>query len=227
MRVQAMPMRRPRPLNIAECQTADEVRERAARAASAFHTPSKPVMIISRAPKKQNPLLDTLPSTLLLPRPARIRRPRDWLIIQPSSLVVDMAPSFAWKTILFEVAEAHGISPQDIISQRRSHNIVLARHEYCWRLRSETPLSLEAIGRRCGNRDHTTIRNAIAKHELRNAVSANQVRRVRAIRQDETERDMIMAMIREGASNYAIRIEMGVGRLKVQRIRKEMQAVGL
>lgn len=153
---------------------------------------------------------------------------RDWLYVASSTLTPSaLFGEKTWRQILNEVAMSHNISAQDIISERRQRNIVAARHEYIWRLRHETPMSMEAIGRRCGGRDHATVRHAIQAHEARN--KPNIPLRSEAIRQslmfehEMSEREMIEAMIKEGATTYRIRVECGVGGVKVRRIRQEMK----
>lgn len=69
--------------------------------------------------------------------------------------------------ILQEVSIKHGVSVIDIKSKRRSQDVVPARFEACYRLKNETTMSLPAIGRYLGGRDHTTILHAIRKHAAR------------------------------------------------------------
>lgn len=71
----------------------------------------------------------------------------------------------AWKRILDETATKHCVSVDDIISPRRDRAILPARYEAIWRMKAETAMSLPAIGRRLGGRDHTTIINALKKYQ--------------------------------------------------------------
>ena len=160
---------------------------------------------------------------------AKQRFERDWLFLTPSEIEnKSLFGKKSWKEILNEVAKLHNIPVTDIVSERRQRDIVAARHEYIWRLRYETPMSLEAIGRRCGDRDHATVRNAIMAHEKRcNPLSRSRIEEVRKSNMFErgvSEREMIEEMILEGASTYRIRVECGVGRVKVNQIRAEMEA---
>lgn len=163
------------------------------------------------------------------------RKTRDWLYIAPSLVSVPITPSYAWQRILDEVAFKHSVTAADIFSPRRTHKMVVARHEYLWRLRNETTLSLLEIGARCGGKDHSSVRNGILCHEKRLAgemteqpkrQERRQPGRIQAVKQCVDERSQIVAMIRSGKSNYAIIKEMGVGRLKVERIRKELRERG-
>jgi hypothetical protein len=72
-----------------------------------------------------------------------------------------------WKSILAEVCEKHGIDWLDLASDRRSTPIVRARHEAMYRMRHETTMSLPAIGRKMGGRDHTTVLHGVRKHAER------------------------------------------------------------
>lgn len=72
-----------------------------------------------------------------------------------------------WRRIVLDVCQKHGLRYQDIISARRPVPLVRARHEAMYRLQQETTMSLPAIGKRLGNRDHTTVMWGIRKHQQR------------------------------------------------------------
>lgn len=94
------------------------------------------------------------PQEVIRPRKSRAKTlpKRDIIYLdQPVS-----APAEAYKRILREVAMKHGITVNTLIGQDRFYHIVQARHEAVYRLRTETKMSYPAIGRRMGNRDHTT-----------------------------------------------------------------------
>lgn len=65
--------------------------------------------------------------------------------------------------IIAEVAAAAGVSPDDMLSARRTANLAIPRHFAIWRARQETPRSLPEIGRMFNGRDHTTIINSLRK----------------------------------------------------------------
>lgn len=71
------------------------------------------------------------------------------------------------KRIIREVAEKHGVTPVDILSERRTQLVVNARQEAMWRAKSETEWSLPRIGKAFGGRDHTTVIHALRTHEKR------------------------------------------------------------
>ena len=72
-----------------------------------------------------------------------------------------------WKRIACEVAAKHQVSMTDLFSARRDQMVVRARHEIFWRCRYETTMSLPQIGKRFGDRDHTTVLHGIRKHTQR------------------------------------------------------------
>ncbi len=72
-----------------------------------------------------------------------------------------------WKRIILETCNKHNISYNEIISNRRATNIVWARQEAMWRMKTETSMSYPAIGKRFGGKDHTTVLHSVRKHEER------------------------------------------------------------
>ena len=65
--------------------------------------------------------------------------------------------------ILSVVSRHYGITRQDILSQRRHRSVVLARQIGMYLSRHLTSRGLPEIGRRFGDRDHTTVLHAIGK----------------------------------------------------------------
>lgn len=65
--------------------------------------------------------------------------------------------------IMDVVARYTGISTDKIKGSSREKEIVAARHLYCYFVKYYTRLSLKAIGRTIGNKDHSTVINAIQK----------------------------------------------------------------
>lgn len=94
---------------------------------------------------------------------------RDVIVIEPTpppTPVFEMpAGAPAWKHILYETALKHRLRITEVISQQRSRPIVLARNEAAYRMKTETTMSLPAIGKRLGGRDHTTILHSIRRHK--------------------------------------------------------------
>lgn len=73
----------------------------------------------------------------------------------------------SWKKIVDEVAIKYEVSVVDLISERRNAPLPQARFEAMYRMKTETPMSLPAIGQRLGGRDHTTVLNGIKQHKKR------------------------------------------------------------
>lgn len=69
--------------------------------------------------------------------------------------------------IMALVAHEFRIPVHDILSERRTNDIIFARHAVFWLCRECTPLSLLQIGSLTGNRDHTTVLNGIQKTRQR------------------------------------------------------------
>ncbi len=63
------------------------------------------------------------------------------------------------------VAAKYNVRTQDIVSKRRTANVVWPRQLAAYLSKDMTPLSLPEIGRRFGGRDHTTILHAVRKIE--------------------------------------------------------------
>jgi chromosomal replication initiator protein len=66
-------------------------------------------------------------------------------------------------TIQIAVAESYGVTRAEMISDRRNGKVVMPRHVAMYLSRELTPRSLPAIGRRFGDRDHTSIHFAVQK----------------------------------------------------------------
>lgn len=66
-----------------------------------------------------------------------------------------------------EVCAKYAVTPGQLNSHRRPLLFVMARQELYWKAHQESALSLPAIGRLVGGRDHTTILHGIRKHQER------------------------------------------------------------
>lgn len=85
---------------------------------------------------------------------------------------LDGMPPSPMMKICMEVARKHRLRPDELRGPRREKEIVVARHEAMWRCRGETGASTAQMGRFFGNRDHSTVVNAIKRHEERMAKEA-------------------------------------------------------
>ena len=69
----------------------------------------------------------------------------------------------ASQTILRMVAKHYHVTLVDLVSARRDHPLAFVRQVAMYLARQQTPLSLPAIGRLFGGRDHTTVLHATRK----------------------------------------------------------------
>lgn len=138
------------------------------------HPAPKPVVLaIPRPAKAAKPTLKLVEATKVeSPQPApftppgfwtkpiedepEVTRERDWLII-------DATPKVA--TVIRETALHFGVTIGDLLSQRRTANIMRPRHIAMYLAKAVTLRSLPYIGSRFGDRDHTTILHAVRKVE--------------------------------------------------------------
>lgn len=66
------------------------------------------------------------------------------------------------KDIMSEIAEQHGVTPEEIVGSRRFKRVVIARQHAIYEIRRRLPfMSLPMIGRVFGYRDHTTCLHSI------------------------------------------------------------------
>lgn len=68
------------------------------------------------------------------------------------------------RQIIHEVAAKHGVGVLDICSPCRTARFVKPRQEACYRIYTETTLSMPQVGRLLGGRDHTTVLHGIRAH---------------------------------------------------------------
>lgn len=71
------------------------------------------------------------------------------------------------KEVASEVAQAHGLTLEEMKQPRRFRNLAHARHEAMWRMRQETVASFGMIARFFNLMDHTTVVHGCAAHEQR------------------------------------------------------------
>lgn len=90
------------------------------------------------------------------------------------------------------VSQVYKVSRQDLISERRTQAVVRPRQIAMYLAKQMTPRSLPDIGKRFGNRDHTTVLHAIRKIEGLIATDEKLKREIEALRrriEEEAERD--------------------------------------
>lgn len=146
------------------CQTAADVREHrrqvqikriASRIPKALPPPPEP-------PPQLPATFDLIdqfhfPFIELLENMPKPRAPDDWLFFDRSTRVVKIGNIFA------AVCRAWNVSLDDLTSDRRTHDVIPARHVALLLAKMLTARSLPDIGRRMGGRDHTTVLHACKK----------------------------------------------------------------
>lgn len=75
------------------------------------------------------------------------------------------------ENIVLEVAKYYNLKPGDLMGKKRTNEVAMPRQIAMYIIRETTDLSLPAIGKHFGGRDHTTVMHAIKKVE--NEMSAN------------------------------------------------------
>ena len=90
----------------------------------------------------------------------------DALLERLTALQAPGGPGMGHK-IARAVAKYHNLSFQQLISASRFKEFVRARHHAMYEMRENTELSLPAIGRVLGHRDHTTVLHGVRKHAKR------------------------------------------------------------
>lgn len=66
--------------------------------------------------------------------------------------------------MLEEIADKHGVTVMDLESDSRNIELVQARHEYFYEALTRTAHGCKAIGRVCGDRDHSTVLYGAARY---------------------------------------------------------------
>lgn len=91
---------------------------------------------------------------------------RDWLQVGSTAPYVPTG-----QKIIAEVCEEFKVSQIDLLSKRRTADLVAPRFKVAYRLKTETLMSLAGIGRLL-NRDHTSIIHALRRYQSEAAPAA-------------------------------------------------------
>ena len=128
---------------------------RRARLMGANPPPPKPAMVrvVHIIPPRKTM------ARVLYPAPIGPIRIRDILAVASPA---ESSPKLS-RRILQEVCQLYGVNMIDLISDRRTANLVRPRMHCYYRLRTETTLSYPQIGRLMGGRDHTTAMHGYKK----------------------------------------------------------------
>ena len=90
------------------------------------------------------------------------------------------------------VSQVYKVSRQDLVSERRTQAVVRPRQIAMYLCKTMTPRSLPDIGKRFGNRDHTTVLHAIRKIESlisKDELLRREIESLRRRIEDEADRD--------------------------------------
>lgn len=124
-------------------------------------TPSRPTIqlaLVTPAPEQP-------------PEPDEIARQVERIVANYREVCGYDAPVSSYKSrlalIIDETAEKYEVSKADILSHVRDPKLVIPRHEIMWRARKETEMSYPQIGRKLGERDHTTVMHGVKRHQER------------------------------------------------------------
>lgn len=103
--------------------------------------------------------------------PSRNVEPDWWHTMWFGDLIVEHGPRHgvppSISFIQTAVARSFNITRIDILSHRRTHDVVLPRQIAMYLVKILTPRSFPEIGRRFGGKDHTTVIHAIQKISAR------------------------------------------------------------
>lgn len=80
----------------------------------------------------------------------------------PTSVTITQAP-LSPNALLKLICETYGITLKELLSKKRSQNLVVPRQLAMYILRTDMGLNLETIGQLLGGRDHTTVMHGIDK----------------------------------------------------------------
>lgn len=143
----------------AQFETPDELRRRYAAIRARLNLRAPVVVELpARPPRPPGPPYDVIslyPSRKIYAEPAGPHLPES---TNPRDRAI---------AALVYVSRKHGVSIEDIKSERRQKFIIPARQEAIWMVRHLTPWGLPKIGKFFGDRDHTTILHGIRKHQAK------------------------------------------------------------
>ena len=124
-------------------------------------------LVTAHAPSELDNLPPAVFPTVEPKEPPRNSEPDWWPTMWFGDLVTAQGPrlqgSPTINSIQLVVAKSFNLTKLDLISQRRTQNVVLPRQIAMYLAKMLTPRSYPEIGRRFGGRDHTTEIHAVHK----------------------------------------------------------------
>jgi chromosomal replication initiation ATPase DnaA len=88
-----------------------------------------------------------------------------WVIEAGNEPLTPFLPRLTCTQIIHATADYFGLTELDMVSARRTANVLYPRMVAMYIARTQTPCSTPMIGQRFGGRDHTTVLNAIHNAE--------------------------------------------------------------
>ena len=86
---------------------------------------------------------------------------------KPEIFALVSIPFNSWRRIGREVAAKHNITLPEMTGRQRSPHIIIARHEYWYRLATEVGMTSSEIARRTGGFDPSTCLHGVRNHRKR------------------------------------------------------------
>ena len=120
---------------------------------------------LDKPAKKEAPVRLIYPESAPAAYPDPLDSPTPAPAVEVSAKAAEAPAETPARKILMEVAEKHKMPVGAFRSKSRTMPFINLRHEACYRLSTELGFSLMQIGRLMGNRDHTTVLNAIRRHK--------------------------------------------------------------
>ncbi|UIJ46925.1 hypothetical protein LZK98_08275 [Sphingomonas cannabina] len=86
---------------------------------------------------------------------------------------VESLPPGVWRGLVADASNLFGVSAAEIMADGRRFAALRARYAISWVSQEATKLSLTEVGRRLGERDHTTIIHALERAKELRGTDAN------------------------------------------------------
>lgn len=149
--------------------------------------------------------------------PAAPEPPKPILALSKPEPLTDLA----WRKIIGEVMHKHGVNIAELLGAGRNREYIAARREVAWRLMTERGMSYNAIARRLGYKEHTSILNLIEGYEKEHGGSRRNSKELIAKQRLERNANFIRRL-NEGAYVAELAKESGLSGNSVREIAKGM-----
>lgn len=143
--------------------------------------------------------------------------PKPILTVSKPSPLTDIA----WRNIISEVMQKHGVNISELMGSKRKREYIAARREVAWRLLTERGMTYNAIARRMGYLDHSSIINLIEGYEKEHGGTRRNSKEAVAKKRIERNANFIRRL-NEGAYVSELAKESGLSGQAVRQIAKGM-----